>query len=85
MTKDMIKKKYEDRLIQRNQNDINIVDAHKLIEMILVKKNLIFMIKFYSKKFFMGMKATVKEDQIAGFKQTKQNQSNLLWFNTIKY
>ena len=47
---------------------INVVDAHKLIEMTLVKKNLMFMIKFYSKKVFMEMNASVKEDQIAGFK-----------------
>ncbi len=85
MTKDMIKKKYEDRLIQRNQNDINIVDTHKLIEMTVVKKNLMFMINFYSKKVFVEMNASVKGDQIAGFKQAKQNQSNLLWVNTIKY
>ena len=82
MTKDMIKKKHEDRLIQRNQNDINIVDAHKLIEMTVVKKDLMFMIKFYSKKVFIKMNASGKEDQIACFKQAKQNQSNFLQVNT---
>ncbi len=46
---------------------INVVDAHKLIEMTLSKKDVMSMIKVYLKKVVEKLKASGKEDRVAGF------------------
>ena len=48
---------------------INVVDAHKLIEMTLAKKDVMSMIKVYLKKVVDKLKASGKEDRVAGFQK----------------